>query len=365
MAMEFGKTYGGLDYLNESLPSYTSGKSSSGSGTSFSAFGPGSLTVGARGTGSNFGDAFSNAVNGAWSDISGLAERFSPSSSSSSYGSGMSDFGKTALLSVAPAGIGALASIINNASTNNTNYQIAQDNLDYQRAFNDLIFQREDNAVWRRSQDLANAGLSKTLAAGSAAGAGGSASAPENGYNRQTDAMSPQLLAQLGSTAVSNANTLLTMYQTHRANEADLRLKNAQAAHQELLNADYAATAKVDSELKKQALNRAKLDYDVVNHDYQFARKSGLMHGSQGIVHDTAKLLLGMDQDQWKKFGSQLSSFGDMLWSTVSGRVPDFKFENLYSPEYSKEQLSDPDSGMSKLRDRLKQFDQTWSYNGQ
>lgn len=277
----------------------------------------------------------------------------------------MSDFGKTALLSVAPAGVAALASIINNRSTNDTNYRVAQDNLDYQRAFNELIFQREDNAVWRRAQDLKNAGLSQTLAAGSAAGAGGSANSLNNGYNRQTDVMTPQLLAQLGQTAVSNANTLLTMYQTHRANEADLRLKNAQAAHQELLNADYAANAKVDSELKRQALNRAKLDYDVVNHDYQFARKSGLMHGSQGIVHDTAKLLLGMDQEQWKKFGDQLSSFGDMLWSTVSGRMPDFKIENLFSSEYAKEQLATPESSMNKFRDKLRQFDDTWSYNGQ
>lgn len=364
MAMEFGKTYGGLDYLNDSLPSYTSGKSSSGSGTAFSAFGPGSLSVGARGTGNSFKDAFSNAVNGAWSDVSGLADRFSPSSSSSSS-SGMSDFQKTALLSIAPAGIGALASLVNNASTNDTNYQIAQDNLDYQRAFNELIFQREDNAVWRRSQDLMNAGLSKTLAAGSAAGAGGSANAPENGYNRQTDAMTPQLLAQLGQTAVSNANTLLTMYQTHRANEADLRLKNAQAAHQELINADYAANAKVDSELKNQALNRAKLDYEVVNHDFQFARKTGLMHSSQGVVHDTAKLLLGLDQEQWKKFGGQLSTFGDLLWSTVSGRFPEFKMENLFSPEYAQEQLADPESQMSQFRDELRQLDSTWSYNGQ
>lgn len=361
--MEFGKSYGGLDYLNNSLPSYTSGQSSSGSGTAFSAFGPSTLTIGARGTGNSFSDAFSNAVNGAWGDMASSFS-FGSSSPSSSSDSGMSDFGKAALLSVAPAGIGALASIINNASTNSTNYQIAQDNLDYQRAFNDIIFQREDNAVWRRMQDLQNSGLSKTLAAGSAAGAGGSASPLNNDYNRQTDVMTPQLLAQLGQTAVSNANTLLTMYQTHRANEADLRLKNAQASHQELVNANYAANAKVDSDLKTQALNRAKLDYDIINHDYQFARRTGLMHSSQGIVHDTAKLLLGLDQEQWKKFGGQLSSFGDMLWSTVSGRMPDFKFENVFSPDYAKEQLADPESDMSKFREKLRKFDESWSYNG-
>lgn len=61
------------------------------------------------------------------------------------------------------------------------NYKSQVDNLDYQKNLQKQIFQREDNAVSRRAADLKNAGLSKTLAAGDAAGAGTavSTSAPQ------------------------------------------------------------------------------------------------------------------------------------------------------------------------------------------
>ncbi len=61
------------------------------------------------------------------------------------------------------------------------NYQSQVANLDYQKNLQKQIFQREDNAVQRRAFDLEKAGLSKTLAAGDAAGAGTavSTSAPQ------------------------------------------------------------------------------------------------------------------------------------------------------------------------------------------
>lgn len=61
------------------------------------------------------------------------------------------------------------------------NYQAQVANLDYQKNLQKQIFEREDNAVSRRAADLKNAGLSKTLAAGDAAGAGTavSTSAPQ------------------------------------------------------------------------------------------------------------------------------------------------------------------------------------------
>lgn len=75
--------------------------------------------------------------------------------------------------------MGILSNIANaglNAYGVSTQKQIAEENLQYQKDFNEQIFAREDNAVQRRARDLEAAGLSKTLAAGSAASAGGSAS---------------------------------------------------------------------------------------------------------------------------------------------------------------------------------------------
>ena len=61
------------------------------------------------------------------------------------------------------------------------NYKSQVANLDYQKNLQKQIFEREDNAVQRRAADLQKAGLSKTLAAGDAAGSGTavSTSAPQ------------------------------------------------------------------------------------------------------------------------------------------------------------------------------------------
>lgn len=69
--------------------------------------------------------------------------------------------------------------------TNDLNYQLQKENLAYQKSLQHTIFQREDTAVARRMADLKNAGLSATLAAGSAAQAGQAIStkAPEKQSN--------------------------------------------------------------------------------------------------------------------------------------------------------------------------------------
>lgn len=60
-----------------------------------------------------------------------------------------------------------------NSSISNIGNQIIQSQVQkYQKALQERVFDREDNAVLRRAQDLEKAGLSKTLAAGSAAGSG-------------------------------------------------------------------------------------------------------------------------------------------------------------------------------------------------
>lgn len=81
--------------------------------------------------------------------------------------------------------IGELFSNVQNKRIANQNLQFQRENLDYQKQLQNTIFMREDNAVQRRAEDLEKAGLSKTLAAGSPAGAGQaiSTTAPRNYMN--------------------------------------------------------------------------------------------------------------------------------------------------------------------------------------
>lgn len=71
-------------------------------------------------------------------------------------------------MSVVGSIIGGLAGLGQSA----INYDAQMQNLNYQKDLQKNIFAREDNAVQRRASDLEQAGLSKTLAAGDAAGAG-------------------------------------------------------------------------------------------------------------------------------------------------------------------------------------------------
>lgn len=75
--------------------------------------------------------------------------------------------------------VDTLGNMRNTDKTNQTNKDIANqnlqfqnENLQYQKDLQKQIFAREDNAVQRRVDDLVAAGLSPTLAAGSAANAG-------------------------------------------------------------------------------------------------------------------------------------------------------------------------------------------------
>lgn len=84
-----------------------------------------------------------------------------------------------------------------NKRVNDINFQLQKENLAYQKDLQKIIFGREDNAVQRRVNDLRKAGLSPTLAAGSAAGAGSviSTSAPQ----RVSDLQGYMALAQIGT----------------------------------------------------------------------------------------------------------------------------------------------------------------------
>lgn len=93
------------------------------------------------------------------------------------------------------------------------NYANQQENLEYQKKLQQQVFEREDTSVSRRAQDLQNAGLSKTLAAGEGASSGAviSTKAPElNVMDRVATGLGyAQQVANIEKTNADTANAYI------------------------------------------------------------------------------------------------------------------------------------------------------------
>lgn len=139
----------------------------------------------------------------------------------SAIGSGFSNVaGGLANLGTAWA---TLKGVDENKRVNDINFQLQKENLAYQKDLQKIIFNREDNAVQRRVSDLRKAGLSPTLAAGSAAGAGSviSTSAPQ----RLSDLQGYLALAQVG-TMIANQQKAQTEADIARQNLKQIKMDN-------------------------------------------------------------------------------------------------------------------------------------------
>lgn len=163
-----------------------------------------------------------------------------------------------------------------NKKVNDLNYQLQKENLSYQKDLQKIMFAREDNAVHRRVNDLRKAGLSPTLAAGSAAGAGSviSTSAPQ----KVSDLQGYMALAQIG-----------TMLATQQKAQTDADIARQQLLQTKLdtkyLNDRGLAPMEVSQDWKSRLLNLLypKLEEALFGND----TKSGLFGAiTNSLIHD-------------------------------------------------------------------------------
>ncbi len=163
-----------------------------------------------------------------------------------------------------------------NQRVNDLNFQLQKENLAYQKDLQKIIFGREDNAVQRRVSDLRKAGLSPTLAAGSAAGAGSviSTSAPQ----RLSDLQGYLAMAQVG-TMLANQQKAQTEADIARQNLKQIKMDNKYLKDRGL------APMEVNQDWKARLLNLMypKLEDALFGND----TKSGLFGAiTESLIHD-------------------------------------------------------------------------------
>lgn len=145
------------------------------------------------------------------------------------------------------------------------NFQLQKENLDYQKGLQSNIFAREDTAVQRRVKDLVAAGLSPTLAAGSAAGAG--AAIPTQ---------APQM-GDLKNDVMQRALMLMTM-------EKDFAVKDQQISNMEKQQSLY--DAQITNQIASASRNATEAERS--QYDLEWYRSGGTngsmpTHGVPGL----------------------------------------------------------------------------------
>lgn len=168
------------------------------------------------------------------------------------------------------SGISGLA----NAGVSIANYAQQKRVFEYQKQLQQQIFMREDNAVQRRVKDLQAAGLSPVLAAGSAAGTGGTVSinAPQMGQM-------PDM-----STTAKTVMDLITQKQQIAMSEQQMQMIEKQI---EKINSDITVN-KINAlrgMADTQLLNSKKTGQD---YDNLIKRVDAINSNDTGVGHDSS-----------------------------------------------------------------------------
>ena len=242
--------------------------------------------------------------------------------------------------------LGGIAEGIYNAS-------MSAQQFEYQKQLQKKIFEREDAAVQRRVADLEKAGLSKTLAAGSSAGAGAvvSTEAPKS------DVLSRVIAAQ----QMQKTQAEIKYTENLAANEAtkngliQAQIKKyfqdiAQSEAMTLLYSNQAEAVGVDSSYKKQMIEESKArvakiwsdigyteaQFPLVEQRAELIRSQIALNYGNAVTHEERRALIqaelrksGVTSDKIEAETQQVEAYLDLLEQQVVGIQLDNEFKEL------------------------------------